>query len=331
MITRILEVPTGHILIVETPRGKLECLSLGDYGKDFNIKCDALGLKREPERVRHRALLPLDEKWVVTISTQYGCSMGCTFCDVPRVGPGLNATASDMADQFLAAIELHPEVKECQRLNLHFARMGEPTWNPEVFVAAAWFWRFCRGRGWRFHPVVSTMMPKRNRLLSSYVETWASFKNDDLGGEAGLQISINSTDDLERERMFNGNAAPLDDVAEIASHLPKPLGRKYTLNFAVAGWTVSGRRLRELFDPAKFLIKLTPMHRTAMALEHGIETVGDYTEFHPYRRIEEDLKAHGFDVLVFIASEEEDLGRITCGNAILSGTRPLIKYSERSP
>lgn len=33
-------------------------------------------------------------------------------------------------------------------------------------------------------------------------------------------------------------------------------------------------------------------------------------------------------MLVFIASEYEDLGRITCGNAILSGTMPLCPYTE---
>lgn len=41
---KIIEVPTGHILIVDGKYGKLECVSLGDYGKDVNIKCDALGL-----------------------------------------------------------------------------------------------------------------------------------------------------------------------------------------------------------------------------------------------------------------------------------------------
>lgn len=44
--------------------------------------------------------------------------------------------------------------------------------------------------------------------------------------------------------------------------------------------------------------------------------------------VEEDLKKVGFDVLVFIASTEEDLGRITCGNAIMSGTVPLVPYTE---
>ena len=64
------------------------------------------------------------------------------------------------------------------------------------------------------------------------------------------------------------------------------------------------------------------MHKTHRALENGIETGGDYTSMYPYLHIEKELKDEGFDVIVFIASEYEDLGRITCGNAILSGTQP---------
>lgn len=43
---------------------------------------------------------------------------------------------------------------------------------------------------------------------------------------------------------------------------------------------------------------------------------------------EEALKRAGYDVLVFLASEYEDLSRITCGNAILSGSLPLSPYEE---
>jgi len=50
--------------------------------------------------------------------------------------------------------------------------------------------------------------------------------------------------------------------------------------------------------------------------------------FNPYKEHEGNLKKAGYDVLVFIASEEEDLGRITCGNAILSGTMPLCEHKE---
>ena len=93
---KTITVPTGHILVVKGKQGKLECLSLGDYGKDVNIKCNAMGLTREPSQVRHTQLLPLEDKWVITVSTQYGCTMGCTFCDVPKVGPGINATIDDL-------------------------------------------------------------------------------------------------------------------------------------------------------------------------------------------------------------------------------------------
>ena len=114
-IKRHLQVPTGDILIVQGDKGLLEMLSLGDYGKDVNIKADFMGLNRELDKVRHTALLPLEQKWVITISTQYGCSMGCNFCSVPKVGPGKNATFDDLIQQVLTGIKLHPEVEFTKR------------------------------------------------------------------------------------------------------------------------------------------------------------------------------------------------------------------------
>ncbi len=49
-------------------------------------------------------------------------------------------------------------------------------------------------------------------------------------------------------------------------------------------------------------------------------TIGGYDSFHPYRKPEEDLKKHGFDVLVFVPSIDEEDGLVTCGNAILGGS-----------
>ena len=86
-----------------------------------------MGLSRQIDSVKHQKMLPLSEKWVVTISTQYGCSSGCVFCDVPKVGPGINATYNDLLNQVKSALALHPEITHTQRLNIHFARMGEPT------------------------------------------------------------------------------------------------------------------------------------------------------------------------------------------------------------
>jgi 23S rRNA (adenine2503-C2)-methyltransferase len=324
-ILQHLKVPTGDILIVEGAKGKLEMLSLGDYGKAVNLKADCMGLTRDIAKVEHTKLLPLEEKWVITISTQYGCSMRCAFCDVPKVGAGINATYNDLIQQVLTGLHIHPEVKFSKRLNIHFARMGEPSWNPNVLDAAKFFKEHL-DHEYKVHPVVSTMMPKNNEWLKTFVHTWMRIKNRLYDGNAGLQISINSTDEEERKTMFNNNACSLAQIEHIMEGVV-PYGRKITLNFAIANWKINPEILLDYFNPEHYLIKLTPMHKTNTALKNQIKTDGDYTTMYPYKEIEESLKKVGYDVLVFIASKEEDLGRITCGNAILSGSLPEVPFS----
>ena len=325
-IKRRLKVPTGDILVMSGERGDLEMLSLGDYGKDHNLKADFMGLERHLDQVRHTTLLPLEEKWVITISTQYGCSMGCPYCDVPKVGAGRNATLHDLQQQVLTGLWLHREVTSTKRLNIHFARMGEPTWNPAVLDCGKWLKDHVDPE-FNVHPVVSTMMPKHNEWLKTFIHTWMRLKNRVYGGNAGLQLSINSTRDAERKFLFNGNAHDLLGISRLMEGII-PMGRKITLNFAVAGYEIEPDVLLRYFDPALYVVKLTPMHKTQRAAKHGIATAGDYTQYYPYAEHEGELKAAGYDVLVFIASAEEDLGRITCGNAILSGTLPEVEYEE---
>jgi 23S rRNA (adenine2503-C2)-methyltransferase len=317
-ILKRLKVPTGDILVVEGSKGKLEMLSLADYGQHVNLNQH----KPVPNGL---PLMPLSEKWVITISTQYGCSMGCNFCDVPKVGSGRNASLSDLQGQLLTGVQLHPEVTTTKRLNVHFARMGEPTWNPAVLDCAKWLKEHLDAE-YNVHPVVSTMMPRKNEWLKTFIHNWMRMKNRVYRGNAGLQLSINSTDELERQSMFHNNACRLDEIAEIMKGIV-PTGRKITLNFAVAGYTVDPSVLLRYFCPEWYVIKLTPMHKTNTALSNSIKTDGDYTTPEPYLKLEDDLRKAGYDVLVFIASQDEDEGRITCGNAILSGTFPH-RYEE---
>lgn len=320
-ILKNIEVPTGNILIVRGEKGReLECLSIGDYGKQANIKADFLGLSDEINGVRAKAIMPLTEKWVITISTQYGCSMKCKFCDVPKVGPGFNATKADLIMQIQTALNLHPEICETKRLNIHYARMGEPTWNWDVIHATGELKEAIApfvGDS-LVHPVLSTMMPRSNAHLLPYLLEWCMLKNLHYDGDAGLQLSINSTSDQERDDMFSGNSLSLGKISDIVNKLPEPVGRKYALNFALCGYEVDGEKLAKLFDPNKFMCKITPMHETSACKERGLITSDGYSYYYPYREAEGSLKAAGFDTLVFIPSKDEDESRITCGNAILS-------------
>lgn len=326
-VRTVNRIPTGFLFTGQYSRGLLETLSIGDYGKAQNVKADWLGYTRELTGVPNTQCMPLSEKWVVTVSTQYGCPMTCTFCDVPNLGFHGNATFQDLYDQLVAAVGMFPGQRYTERLNLHFARMGDPGYNDAVLDFAEWLWQGKRDLAARtglvadvIHPVFTTSSPKKVKKLEGRLQRWAGIKNDVYNGQAGLQLSINSTSDEQREAMFDGKALALADVAAIARELPAPVGRKYCLNFALASdYEVDADRLVSLFNPEHFMVKITPIHNNNACRANGIATVGGYESFTPYAVPERELKAAGFDVLVFVPSLDEEDGLVTCGNLILGG------------
>jgi len=307
--------PTGMIFYDRAET--LEWLVVGDYGKENNIKADFLGYTKRIDGVEHR-YPDMREKMVVTLSSQKGCKCNCNFCDVPKVGFDGDVSEYEMFRMLKLAIKTNSVIKHTKRLNVHIARCGEPTFNMDAVLTFAEMASVYEDTGFcdTYHPVVSTMMPKLPKeVLLERLTAWCEFKNEYRDGNAGLQLSIQSTDDSQRDRMFNNLSHSLDTISRIAGELPWPKGRKYTLNFACdSGTVINAKNLRALFSPAKWVVKLTPIHRTAASDENGYmaQQVGIYDD------IEESLKAEGFDVIVFIPSKEEDDSRITCGNALLS-------------
>ena len=298
---------------------QLEFLTVGDYGKENNIKADFLGLTKEIHGVENTAV-DLSKKWVATISTQKGCPMHCKFCDVPKFGFYGNASIEDMERQIRTIIE-GESIKETDRFNVHFAGMGEPTWNENVLAFGLALKGIAKSAGLvakTIHPVVSTMLPKANSKLGNFLQIWCSIKNEFYNGEAGLQLSINSTDDGQRSELFSSRSLSLTEISRLADKLPMPVGRKYTLNFPVTAQTIlDARKLSELFDKDKFIVKITPIHETTSAIESGLQITG-YTDYDVYRHFEQPLLEEGWDVIVFVPSKEEDSDRITCGNALIA-------------
>ena len=300
----------------------LEWLYVGDYGKENNIKADFLGLTKEINSVPHHEV-DLENKMVVTISTQKGCPMKCRFCDCPNVGFHGNATRNELCYEVMQAIE-SSGCKHTKRFNLHLARMGEPALNAtNVIEFIAEDLRSIVSNGMEadvIHPVFTTMLPKGlgNSALLDILSSFCDIKNGPYEGEAGLQLSINSTDDEQRNELFNGMSLGLREIAEIAAYLPMPKGRKYTLNFPVTANTIlDPKDLTFLFDQRKFIVKITPIHETSTAQANGITTPGGYDTYDVYKRFEQPLLDEGWDVIVFVPSKEEDADRITCGNALL--------------
>ena len=325
-------LPTGYLIVDDYSKGKLETLSIGDYGKHVNVKADFLGLTKEINGVADGECMPLSEKWVITLSTQYGCVQKCNFCSVPNVKFRGNASYHDLKDQLDVALKCFPDVNYIERLNIHFARMGEPIFNQEVFKFAKSIFSEKRNFHQRIetlHPVLTTSLPKGFDKLESRILEWCEIKNEIYNGQAGLQFSINSTDEEQRNIMFGGSSISIEEFAKIASRLPAPVGRKYCLNFAYASsFLIDGEYLSKLFDPEKFMAKITPIHNNVECIKNGIETIGGYSSYKPYRIPEESLKNAGFDVLVFVPSMDEERGIVTCGNAILGGSTIKVETNK---
>ena len=315
---KIVNTHTGKIF-VDTDK-QLEFLTVGDYGKENNIKADFLGLHKEINGVANTDV-DLTKKWVATISTQKGCPMKCEFCDCPKYGFHGNVSLEELGYE-IETILRSESIKRTERFNVHFARMGEPTFNPNVLEFTEYRLRELVGRHIEadtVHPVVSTMLPKHNKDLERFVLEWCRIKNEVYNGEAGLQFSINTTDEEQRNAQFNGMSLSLIEISDLAKKLPMPKGRKYTLNFAVTEETVlDADCLSELFDKNKFIVKITPIHKTNSAIKNGFNITTSYTDYDVYRNFEQPLLAKGWDVIVFVPSEEEDSDRITCGNALIA-------------
>lgn len=314
----IIKTHTGKIY-VDRER-QLEFLTVGDYGKENNIKADFLGYTKEIRGVQNTAV-DLTKKWVATISSQKGCPMKCQFCDCPKYGFYGNASIDDLGYQ-VETILKGEAVKKTERFNLHVARMGEPTFNPYINEFIAHWLRMLVSAHISadvIHPVVSTMLPRNNNRLGTFIIDFCDIKNRIYEGEAGLQFSINSTDDEQRNKQFDGMSLPLSEISRSSERLPMPVGRKYTLNFAVTANTIlDAKKMSSLFDKDKFIVKITPIHQTKSAIQNGFDVGSSYEEYDVYRKFEQPLLDEGWDVIVFVPSKEEDSDRITCGNALIS-------------
>lgn len=315
---KITETHTGSI-ISDTDLG-LEYLYVGDYGKENNIKANFLGYTKRIDKVEHKPV-DMKEKLVVTVSSQKGCPMACNFCDCPKLDFKGNASTAELISEISTGIALSG-IRHGARLNVHYARMGEPTFNENVISSAMIIAEMlnCEGSDIKFdtyHPVVSTMMPKDNKKLEVFLHKWVE-TGFIYGGEDGfgLQFSINTLDEDDRNAMFRNKSLSLQEIGRIIDSLPMPKKRKYTLNFAVTSKSnLDVDLMNRYFDKEKCIVKITPVHETVEAVNEGYEIVKD---FDVYQKFEQPLVADGWDVIVFVPSAYEDSDRITCGNALIA-------------
>ncbi len=254
---------------------------------------------------------PRGEKWVVIVSTLYGCPVRCAMCDAGGDYRGKLSRAEIFAQlDFLVRTRFGDGAVPSRQFKVQFARVGEPAFNCAVLDVLDELPRRYDAPG--LMPAISTIAPAGTDAF--FAGLLAVKRRHYRGGDFQLQFSVHTTDDALRARLIPAETWPLGRIAAYGECFFAAGDRKVTLNFALAAaWPLDARVLADVFDPAKFVVKITPLNPTYRARANGLESY-----IVPSRRDEDyavvrELRRAGYDVIVSVGEPEENLIGSNCG------------------
>ncbi len=253
--------------------------------------------------------LPKKDKWVIIVSTQFGCPVECLMCDSGGSYRG-NLTADEISGQIDHIINFYPKglSNHCNKFKVQFARMGEPALNPAVLEVIRELPN--RYDNPNIIPCIATTAPSS---ASRWFEELLEIKRSIYAGKLfQLQFSINSTDESERDRLMPISKWNLSQIAEYGNRFVEKGDRKVSLNFALTeGIAVDPDAISRHFDPKKFCIKITPLNPTETASASGLKDALPKSDY-----IMKGLSEAGFDVILSIGELKENEIGSNCGQAV---------------
>ncbi|MBU8920620.1 MAG: radical SAM protein [Bacteroidales bacterium] len=255
--------------------------------------------------------IPREKKWVLIISTLYGCPGGCRFCDAGTHYEG-KVPASVMMEQIDHLVRRrYPDGRvPAEKFKVQLARMGEPAFNDEVLDVLEQLPSAYDAPG--LIPAISTIAPEGRE---AFFERLLKIRDRLYPERFQLQFSIHTTDLEKRDWLVPVKKWDFARIAAYGEKFYREGGRKITLNFALAeGMPIDPAILLEHFSPEKFFIKMTPVNPTCSAGETGLAShIVPGNDRYP---VIEDLEKAGYEVLLSIGELEENHIGSNCGQYI---------------
>lgn len=250
--------------------------------------------------------LTREQKWVIIISSLFGCCINCQFCDA-----GGNYTGKLSKEQLFAQIDYpvknrYPDgVITSEKFKIQFARMGEPSLNenvldvleelPERYVAPGLL------------PSISTVAPAGT---DRFFERLLEIKNKLYKTGFQMQFSIHTTDFDRRNELIPVKKWDFKAISDYGKDFYNEGDKKITLNFAYSGnLPVNPHELRKYFTPERFIIKVTPVNPTVKAVSNNLVS-GVISKD---SQIIKDFNEAGYDVILSVGELEENLIGSNCG------------------
>jgi len=255
--------------------------------------------------------IPREKKWVLIVSTLFGCPVGCPFCDAGSDYSGrLSAEQIMFQIDYLIRQRFHTRSIPVEKFKIQFARMGEPSYNMNVIDVLESLPEKYDAQG--LMPSISTIAPVgRDGFFSRLKEV----KHRLYPKRFQFQFSIHSTDTEIRQRLIPVKTWNFKQMADYGLELYEPGARKIALNFAlIEGIPIDLEILVSYFDPDIFLIKVTPLNPTFSMMKNGFIS-RDFNNCESDDLIK-SLRMAGFEVIVSIGELEENSIGSNCGQYV---------------
>ena len=257
--------------------------------------------------------LPREEKWVLIVSSLFGCPVGCPMCDAGEYYRG-KLSRDEIIEQidYLVDRRFPGRKIPVRKFKIQFARMGEPAYNSNVLDVLQALPERYDAPG--LLPTLSTIAPRGSE---AFFDQLLEIKEAHYRERFQLQFSIHTTERKLRDWLIPAPKWGLEQIAEYGKSFYRQGHRKVTLNFALAeGMPVDPEILLRQFDTDRFLIKITPVNPTFKASQNRI-----VSRVIPHRErydVIETLKDAGIEVILSIGElAENDIGS-NCGQHVMN-------------
>lgn len=309
---------------------------LEHYGNDTLASVFVAQMRREDPRSVVEFVesvqppLSREEKWVIIVSSMFGCPIGCMMCDAGGDYAGPLTSSEILAQIDECVLRRYPDRRvPSRKFKVQFSRMGEPSMNPAVLETM-------RALPGRFDAPglmvsLSTIAPAR---ASGFFEKLLHIKEEMYrNGRFQLQFSIHTTDLEKRRALIPAETWTFEQIAEYGERFynRRHADRKVVLNFApLVGYPIDTTKLNEHFDPEFFIIKLTPLNPTIRSMDHGIRSVLQHGCPETCMDLMNALYDQGYEVILSLGEEVENRIGSNCGQYVQrmlsEGRRPEGAY-----
>jgi adenine C2-methylase RlmN of 23S rRNA A2503 and tRNA A37 len=193
------------------------------------------------------------ERWMVGVSCMSGCPVRCKFCATGQLKKWRKLSSQEIVDQVEFVLSQRPErFTDAMEHKINYTRMGEPFLNIGAVRAAI---EEIERRYPRTHHYVSTIGIKGSDF---------SWVKDNVT----LQVSLHSLDEERRDDLIPiTKKMSLEELGQITTES----ALKTTLNMTLvdeADFDIKG--LKNIFDPKKFFIKLSPINTNCVSDANGM-------------------------------------------------------------